>query len=177
MIGEWSDDADALRCVFSGLPWRGRMRQQAKLLVRRSPLLVGISLFPYAFIAATGVDDDGRLGRFGLGLAASMLALWTICSLLAAALSPVPARTVTFDAATIIEESRGTTKERTWSWVVSASDDGHRLELRVRPEPMRSFRLAPITPAILYLDRATVGEVVYARMQRFLYAHQLLTLR
>jgi hypothetical protein len=177
MTTEWTDDADELRCVFSGLPWRGRVREQARRLVRFSPLLVGLALLPYAFIVATGIDDDGRLGRFGLGLGAFMLSLWTICPLLAAAVGRMAPRTVTFTATTIVEESRGTTKERTWAWVVAASDDGQRLELRLRAEPMRSLRLAPVTPTLLLLDRATVGDGVYARMQRFLSAQQLLKLR
>jgi hypothetical protein len=174
VTGAWSDDPDALRCVFSGLPWRGRVRDQAKLLLRRSPFFVFAAVAPGILVWATGIDDTGRLTRFEMAIATAIVALTVVCSLLAAAVSRAPPRTLTFDAQTIVEETSGKTIERTWKWVLSARDDGQELELRVRPEPLRSFRLARTEATLLRIDRTHAGEGVYLRMQRFLRAQQLL---
>lgn len=160
--------------VFRGLGLAARMREHAKRLVRRGAFMLFLPVALVAIVRFSGVDDDGALTRYALGLGLSMIALVVTSSSLAVLVARMPDRVVTFDDDTIHERVGAKTTERTWQWVTGVTEDPTRLELELRPDSHRSLRLTPTKPGRLLLEKAKLDPASLANVRELLRARGLL---
>ena len=103
-----------------------------------------------------------------------MVALIVVCSSLAVVVARMPPRVVRIDEHNIFERVGSTTQERTWSWVVRATENANGIEMELRADPLRSLRLAPTKPDRLLLENGRVPPEQIARARALLRARSLL---
>ena len=153
------------------LPRRERVAHWGRQLRGwRGLVLLGCAFLPGILAEIAWPGSGFALWMFAMcvGLVALVLSV----SLLVTLVSSIPTRTLVFASETVWEEVGGKRTEHGWDWVTAAAKTDDLIVLRLRPEAMKSLRLARTRLGELSIREHAVGAPAFALLDGLLRGRQ-----